>query len=58
MITWLQMNLGNILVLLILLLAASFAVRTIVNDRKQGKSSCGNSCGSCPMSGSCHNRKR
>ena len=29
-------------------------VRSLVKDRKQGKSSCGGNCGHCPMGGSCH----
>ena len=47
-------NLGTILVSLALAgLAVWIAVR-LRKDRKQGKSSCGGSCGCCPMSGSCH----
>ena len=57
MMTWLSMILGNIVVLLILSAVVFAAARTIVSDRKQGKSSCGSHCGSCPMSGSCHNKK-
>ena len=47
-------NMGTILVSLALAgLAVWIAVR-LRKDRKQGKSSCGGSCGCCPMSGSCH----
>ena len=45
---------GTILVSLAL---AALVIRIIAGlrkDRKQGKSSCGCNCGSCPMAGSCH----
>ena len=47
-------NAGTILVSLILAAVIVGIVISIRKDRKQGKSSCGCSCGSCPMSGSCH----
>ncbi len=57
MLIWLSANTGNIIVILILALVIFFAVRTIVRDKQQGKSSCGCQCGDCSMSGSCHNRR-
>ena len=56
MTIWLSSNLGNIVVVLILLTVVFFAVRTIVRDRRSGKSSCGCNCGGCAMSGSCHQK--
>lgn len=46
-----DMNLGTIVVLLIVAGMVGLAVRSIVNDKKQGKSSCGCSIGGC--SGGC-----
>ncbi len=47
-------NTGTIIVSIVLIgLVAGIIVR-LRRDRKQGKSSCGCNCGSCPMAGSCH----
>ena len=47
-------NAGTIIVSIVLIgLVAGIIVR-LHRDRKQGKSSCGCNCGSCPMAGSCH----
>ncbi len=48
---------GTVLVVLILLIIVALAVRSIVKDKKAGKSTCGNNCCKCPMSGQCHNHK-
>ena len=57
MLTWLNANLGNIVVILILLVIVFFSFRSVIRNRRQGKSSCGCGCGSCAMSGSCHNKQ-
>lgn len=54
--SWLSANIGNIIVIMILLAVVFFGVRSIIRDKRQGKSSCGSHCGSCPMSGSCHHK--
>ena len=41
------MNLSTLLVLCVLILIISFSVRTIIKDKKSGKSSCGGDCGAC-----------
>ena len=51
---WLVENKGTILVVIILAVVVFLVIRSIIRDKKQGKSSCGGSCGSCPMGGSCH----
>jgi large-conductance mechanosensitive channel len=46
---------GNIIVLLIVGIAVFFAVRSMVKDKKAGKSvSCGCDCKNCP--GGCHHK--
>ncbi len=45
---------GTILVVLIILAIVALAIFSIVKDKKNGKSTCGNNCCKCPMSGQCH----
>ena len=47
-------NAGTIAVSLALLALVACILIKLNRDRKQGKSSCGGSCGCCPMAGSCH----
>jgi hypothetical protein len=47
-------NAGTILVSLALIGLVAWIVAGLRKNKKQGKSSCGCNCGSCPMSGSCH----
>ncbi|MCR4708572.1 MAG: FeoB-associated Cys-rich membrane protein [Clostridiales bacterium] len=47
-------NVGTIAVTLVLIGIVAAVLVKLHKDRKQGKSSCGGSCGCCPMSGSCH----
>lgn len=47
----------TVLVIAIVILAIALAVFSIVRDKKRGKCSCGNSCSSCAMNGSCHTKK-
>lgn len=63
MLSWLQANLGSIVVVLVLLVIVALIVRRLVMDRKAGKHICGGSCGSCgggcqgcPMAGNCHSK--
>lgn len=48
---WLTKNLGTILVLAIVLLIAGLALKTVIRDKRNGKSSCGGNCAAC---GACH----
>ncbi len=54
--TWLSENWGSLAVGLALAGAAAAIIRGLIRDRKQGKSSCGAGCASCPMAGSCRRR--
>ena len=49
---FLQENMGNIVVGLVLLVAIVLAVRSVYKARKQGSCSCGVDCGSCGAA--CH----
>ncbi|MGN0173630.1 MAG: FeoB-associated Cys-rich membrane protein [Acutalibacteraceae bacterium] len=54
MLDWISSNLGTIIVSLILLLIIFLIVMYMRKSKKQGKTSCGCNCSSCPMSGECH----
>ena len=54
MFQWIIDNTGTILISLALIGLVVLIVARMRKDKKQGKSSCGCSCGSCPMSGTCH----
>ena len=63
MISWLQKNIGSIVVVLFLLGMVALIVRRLILDKKAGKHICGGSCGSCgggchgcPMAGKCHSK--
>ena len=47
-------NAGTIVVTLGLIALVAWIIATMRRDRKQGKSSCGAGCASCPMAGKCH----
>ena len=54
MFTWLSANLVNLVIVAALVLIVGFAIRSMIRDRKAGKSSCGCSCASCgSCAGSC-----
>lgn len=57
MLDWIASNYGTVLVLLLVVGAVVAVICGMVKDKKQGKSSCGCSCGNCPMSGKCHGEK-
>ena len=57
MLLWLRENLGTIVISAALLLVVIAIVRSMVRDKKQGKSSCGANCAHCAMGGTCHGRK-
>ena len=50
-------NAGTIVVSLAVAGMAAAAIIQLRRDRKRGKSSCGGSCGCCPMVGKCHGEK-
>ena len=51
---WFAENGGTLAVSLALLAAVILIVRSMIRDRRKGKSACGNACASCPMAGKCH----
>ena len=49
---------GTAVVVIILAVIVGLIIWRMVKDKKAGKSSCGCSCGNCPMAGQCHAKKK
>ena len=47
MLAWLSANLVNLVILAVLALAVALAIRSLVRDRRAGKSACGGNCAGC-----------
>ena len=56
MLQWISTNIGTILISLLLLAAVALIIRSMMRDKKQGKSSCGGNCAGCAACGACHNK--
>ena len=54
MLQWISTNIGTILISLLLLAAVALIIRSMMRDKKQGKSSCGGNCASCGGCCACH----
>ena len=54
---WLANNLGTILVVLVLAATVFAIVRSLIRNKKKGKSSCGCNCAHCAMAGTCCQKK-
>lgn len=57
MLSWISANIATILISLALIAMVVGIVIVMRKDKKKGKSSCGGSCGHCPMVGKCHSTK-
>ena len=57
MLQWIGANIGTILICLVLIVVVFFIVRSLLRQKKQGKSSGGCNCAHCAMHGSCHSQK-
>ncbi|MCM1150126.1 MAG: FeoB-associated Cys-rich membrane protein [Butyricicoccus sp.] len=53
MLAWLAANLGTIVVCALVLVIVALAARTLIRDKKQGRSPCGGSCSGCAGCGGC-----
>lgn len=54
MLQWLENNWGTLVVSIVLILMVLLVVRTMIRDRRAGKSACGNTCAGCALAGKCH----
>ncbi len=57
MLQWISANAGTLVLCILLLAVVALIVRSLLRQRKQGKSSCGCNCAHCAMHGSCHTQK-
>lgn len=57
MLQWFSANAGTLVLCILLLAVVALIVRSLLRQRKQGKSSCGCGCAHCAMHGSCHSQK-
>ena len=53
MFAWLTANLINIALIAVIALVVSLLIRSMIRDRRAGKSSCGGNCASCGACGGC-----
>ena len=54
MLAWISSNIGTVLVVAVLVLIVFLIVRSMLRDKKAGRSSCGSNCAHCQMTGKCH----
>ena len=53
MLAWLSANLINIVLIAVIVLITGMLIRSMIRDRKAGKSSCGGNCASCGVCSGC-----
>ena len=53
MLTWLSANLINIALVLVIVLVVALLLRSMIRDKKAGKSSCGGNCANCGACSGC-----
>lgn len=53
MLDWLSENWGSIIALAVVILLVVLALRSIIKDKKSGKSLCGGNCGACGACKAC-----
>ena len=53
MISWITGNIGTIVITLLLILMVAGIIRSMVRDRKMGRSTCGGNCAHCKGCASC-----
>lgn len=54
---WIAEYYPTVLICLGLVAIVALIIRSIVKDKKKGKSTCGCNCAHCAMAGSCHSKK-
>ena len=54
MLHWISANLSTILITLVLIAIVVLIIRSLIRQKKQGKSTCGAGCAHCAMQVQCH----
>ena len=57
MFTFISENIGSLLILLAVVSIAAAILAFRIRAKRQGKTSCGCGCASCPMADKCHPKK-
>ncbi len=57
MLHYLTANIGTIIVSIILLVIVGFVIRSLIVNKRKGKTTCGCGCANCPSAGICHGGK-
>ncbi len=57
MLEFIKDNVGTIVISLILIGIFALIIKSMIRDKKKGKSSCGCNCAHCAMAGACHTSK-
>lgn len=55
---WLADNIGNIIVIAVLVAIVGLIIWRMVRNKKKGKSTCGCGCGGCAMKDMCHSKEK
>ena len=55
---WISENYPTVLICVALIAVVILIIRSLVKDKKKGKSTCGCNCAHCAMAGSCHSKKK
>ena len=58
MLPWLSQHIGTILICAILVAIFALLIRSLIRDRKAGKSACCGGCQGCAMAGECHRQAK
>ena len=58
MLSWIEANLGTIIVSVVLILIVTGIIIVMIRDKKQGKSTCGGNCAHCKMCAGCSSAKK
>ncbi|MBQ9949745.1 MAG: FeoB-associated Cys-rich membrane protein [Clostridia bacterium] len=58
MLNWLTENAANIIIICILCACILLTAVNLIRNKKNGKSSCGCDCNSCPSHENCHGYKK
>lgn len=58
MLSWIEANLGTIIVSVVLILIVTGIIIVMIRDKKQGKSTCGGNCAHCKMCAGCRSAKK
>ena len=53
MLAWLSANLINIVLIAVVVLITGLVIRSMIRDKKAGKSSCGGKCADCGVCSAC-----